>query len=133
MPIFIPKGSIMQWNSNAITEHNRSEISIDVERIEKSNRMANGMLRKWVVIDKRKFSCSWDMLPALTTKTVDGKWGGTAIETFYNTTPGVFTLIVQSSAGNQTYSVVFTGFDKTVVKRTGTTDLWDLSIEMEEV
>lgn len=123
----------MQWNGNLITEHNRSELDVDVERIETSNRMSNGTLRKWVVADKRTFSCSWDMLPAISAKTVDGKWGGVDIETFYNTTPGSFTLTITNTHGTQTYTVVFTDFSKTVQKRFGTSDWWNISITLEEV
>lgn len=123
----------MQFNGNLITEHKRSPVSVEVDRIETSNRMANGTLRKWVVADKRTFQVSWETLPALTAKTVDGKWGGIDIETFYNSTPGAFTLTLTNTHGVQTYTVVFTDFSKEIVKRVGTSDWWDLSITLEEV
>lgn len=131
--IYIPKGSIMKWNGNLITEHNRSEIAIGVERIETANRMENATLRKYVVADKRSFSCSWDNLPAVTAQTVDGKWGGIDIELFYNTTPGVFTLTVVNTSGEDTYNVVFSDFDKKITRRVGTSDFWSLSVALEEV
>jgi hypothetical protein len=46
-----------------LTEHNRSEISITPERIEQTQRMGNGSLRKFFVADKKQFSVSWRMLP----------------------------------------------------------------------
>jgi len=123
----------MRWNGNLITEHNRSALDVDVERIESSNRMSNGTLRKWVVADKRTFSCSWDLLPAISTKTVDGKWGGVDIETFYNSNPGSFTLTIVNTHATDTYTVVFTDFSKSVEKRLGTSDWWNVSITLEEV
>jgi hypothetical protein len=129
----MPKGSIMKWNGNSITEHNRSELNIGVNRIENSKRMANGTLRKYIIADKREFSCSWSMLPDATVGTVDGKWGGSAIETFYNTTPGAFTLTITNGAGVATnYTVMITEFSKVINKR-GKYDAWDIDITMEEV
>lgn len=131
--VYLPKGSLMKWAGNAITEHNRSELNISPKRIENSQRTAMGMLRKYVIADKREFSVSWKMLPDATSATVDKKWGGTAIENFYNTTPGVFTLTVTDGAGVATnYQVVFTDFSKVINKR-GKYDAWDIDVTLEEV
>lgn len=131
--VYMPKGSIMKWAGNAITEHNRSELNISPKRIETSKRMANGTLRKYVIADKREFSVSWDMIPDTTAATVDKKWGGNAIETFYNTTPGAFVLTVTDGAGVATdYTVVFTDFSKVINKR-GKYDAWDIDVTLEEV
>jgi hypothetical protein len=131
--INLPKGSLMKWNGNNITEHNRSELNISVKRIENSQRMANGTMRKYVVADKREFSCSWEMIPDATSKTVDGKWGGSAIESFYNTTSGSFVLTLTDGAGVvTTYNVMFTDFSKVINKR-GAYDAWNIDITLEEV
>jgi hypothetical protein len=131
--VYMPKGSIMKWNGNDITEHNRSELNIKVNRIETSQRMANGTLRKYIVADKREFSCSWNMVPNEDVSTVDGKWGGKSIETFYNANGGSFTLTVtHGDATTDTYTVVFTDFSKVINKR-GTYDAWDIDITLEEV
>lgn len=132
--VYLPKGSIMQWNGNKITEHNRSELDVTTERIKSSTRMANGTLREWVVATKRTFSASWDLVPADTAKTVDAAWGGKAMETFYNTTTGPFTLLITNGDGStQSYTVVFQDFDKNIVSRGGTTDAWNVSVTLEEV
>lgn len=124
---------LMRWSNNAITDHNRSALEVSVERIESKQRMANGTMRKYVIADKRTFSCSWEMLPATTAKTVDGFWGGTAIETFYNSTTGSFTLELTDGGGAvTTYTVMFTEFSKEIVKR-GSVDLWNVSVTLEEV
>ncbi len=47
-----PEGTTKIWNK--ITEHNRSDISISVERIEKAVRTSNGTLRKNHIADKRR-------------------------------------------------------------------------------
>lgn len=129
--------SIIEWEKNGEvlvpTEHNRSELSVDVERIESSDRMANGRLRKYHVTDKRSWSVSWDMLPAPTAETVDGKAGGLEMEQFYYSTPGEFLMHVKhaDSTLDETVRVVFTNFSKTHVRR-GKIDFWDLSVSVEE-
>jgi hypothetical protein len=124
---------LMRWNGNAVTDHNRQQLSIDVERIEKKQRMANGTLRKYIVADKRTFSTSWNMLPKLSSQTVDGFWGADDIEQFYNTVTGSFSLeISDGDAETYTYNVMFSDFSKNVVKR-GSVDFWEISVTMEQV
>lgn len=132
--VYLPKGSIMQWNGNKITEHNRSAFDMTPERFGTSQRMANTTLRTWTTGTKWTFTASWKMLPADTAKTVDGAWGGRAMETFYKATTGAFTLLITHGNGTtETFSVVFTDFDKSVTSRGGTTDAWDVSVTLEEV
>jgi hypothetical protein len=126
------KPRLMRWNGNSITDHNRAQLSIDVERIEKKQRMANGTMRKYIVADKRIFSTSWTMLPKLTSQTVDGFWGADAIESFYNTQTGYFTLELTDADGEvNDYTVMFSDFSKNIVKR-GSRDLWEINVSMEE-
>jgi hypothetical protein len=123
----------MRWNGNAITDHNRGQLNVDVERIEKKQRMANGTMRKYIVADKRTFGVQWNMLPKLTSQTVDGFWGGEDIESFYNTVPGPFSLEITDGDGEvYTYTVMFADFSKNVMKR-GSVDFWEISISLEEV
>lgn len=132
--MYLPLGSIMKWNGNSVTEHSRSELSVDVERIETSTRTALGYLRKWVVADKRTWSCSWENLPSKAAKTVDGKWAGEDIELFHQNNPGAFTLtIIDGSLIPQTYTVVFSEFSKVVAKRSPVSDLWNVNVTLEEV
>ena len=56
-----------------LTEHNRSPIQVDVERIDQSVRMANGTLRKLFIADKKSLSVSWSMVPSYSTMMVDGE------------------------------------------------------------
>lgn len=141
MPVvYLPKGSIMKWidpalpgTENAISEHNRKPVQVEVERIEKTHRMANGTMRKYVVADKRTFSTSWEGLPNVASKTVDGKWGADEIENFYNTITGPFTLKIIGGDGSvKTYTVMFTNFNKSIARR-GVYDFVDVDITLEEV
>jgi hypothetical protein len=131
MPLVLVQ--LMKWNGNAITEHNRKPLNIDVERIERAKRMANGQMRKYVVADKKTFSTSWDMLPKGVSFAVDGKWSGGAIESFYNSNKGSFTLEIKNiDETTESYTVMFTDFSKEITKR-GAQDFWSISVTMEEV
>lgn len=133
MAIIFAKPRLMRWNTNAITDHNRAPLEISNERIEKKQRMANATMRKYVVADKRTFSTSWEMVPKPTAKTVDGFWGGAAMEAFFYATPGAFTLEITDADGTITnYTVMFSNYDRTIEKR-GSVDFWNVSVTMEEV
>ncbi|AYB70899.1 hypothetical protein SEA_YABOI_62 [Streptomyces phage Yaboi] len=131
--MILPKPRLMRWNNNAITDHNRGELSLDVERIEKKQRMVDGTMRKYIVADKRTFSVSWQSLPHTAAYTVDGFWGANEIENFYNNTPGAFTLELSYGDGTvKTYSVMFSDFSASLVKR-GAYDMWEVSVTLEQV
>lgn len=132
-PLVFEKGALMQWNNNKISDHNRSKLSIGVERIETPKRMANGTRRTYVVADKRSFSVSWSDLPHIAAYTVDGFWGGQEIEAWYNTQVGPFTLKITNGDGTtKLYTVMMTNFSKDVTKR-GLYEFWDIDVEMVEV
>lgn len=132
MIVTFTRPRLMRWNGNAITDHNREALAIDIERIEKKQRMANGTLRKYIVADKRTFSTSWNMLPKVRQQTVDGFWGADDIENFYNTVTGSFSLELSDGDGEvNTYTVMFSDFSKNIVKR-GSVDFWEVSVAMEE-
>lgn len=135
-----PAGTVKTWNK--VTEHNRSDIAIAIDRIEKVTRTSNGTLRKNYIADKRKFSMSWTMLPSYRTLTVDGAWGAEDLRTFYlgDEGKGSFNIRInlaktgsdQTSSGYEEYTVVFGGCNFSVVKR-GLQPHWNVSIELEEV
>jgi len=132
-PIVFSKNALMEWNGKKVTDHNRSELEVDIDRIETAKRMANGTMRKYVVADKYKFSVSWDDLPHMKDWTVDGFWGGKEIEEFYKQNPGSFSLRITNGDGTQdVFQVMMTDFSKSIKKR-GVYDFWDIGVEMEEV
>lgn len=130
--MILPKGSIVSLSGNDLTEHNRGDISVDIERIENMKRMHDGTMRKIVLADKYKWSLSWSNVPNVDISTVDGKWGGKSIEAFYKATPGVFVLTVKESGVSTNYNAFITNFGKTVVKRGANLELWNMQLEMEE-
>jgi len=156
MPMILPRGSILSIEAidllaspagttktwNKVTEHNRSDLSVSIERIEKITRTSNGTLRKNYITDKRVFSASWTMLPSYRTLTVDGGWGAEDLRTFYLSNGGKESFNIrinlaksgtdQTSSGYEEYTVVFGGCNFSVVKR-GLQPHWTVSIELEEV
>lgn len=131
-----------------LTEHNRQPLSLNTERIESFQRMANGTLRKYFIADKLTLDVSWEMIPSFRNETVDGGWGAEDIKNFYESAAGrgafriklnptVFSyeLVEQSDgalADDYTYTMVFTSCDFTVLKR-GLQTFWSVNISLEEV
>lgn len=159
----------MSWKDNALiylrtngttyeklSDHNRSSLDEDIERIENKKRMADGTLRRYSVVKKRTFSVSWDLLPSSNAvagsfKTVDGGMAGEDLERINNTINVPMRMVLRrGSAINLTLptvtdaqlpyqdanfyicNVMITDFSKEVVKR-GKIDLWNVSLILEEV
>lgn len=152
----------MSWKENAllywdvegslkkVTDHNRSALSEEIERIENKKRMADGTLRRYSVAKKRTWSCSWDMLPSTNDiaggmTTADGGLAGEDIERIHNTVNTPFRMVLRrgSAKGIATVpavsddnfyivNVMISDYSKEVVKR-GKVDLWKISITLEEV
>lgn len=123
----------MEWDGNKITDHNRASLGVSTERIEESARMANGTMRKFIIADKRTFSCSWKDLPHDADYTVDGFWGKREIQNWYATKPGSFNLALHYGDGTtDNVTVMITKCDGSLSKR-GKYDFWDLDVELVEV
>lgn len=134
MPMTFVRPRLLRFNGKAITDHNRSELGVSVERIETRNRMANGTLRKYFVADKHTFTVSWTDIPNLASQTVDGFWSGREMNNFYLTNVGPFTLGVTGRDGvERNYTVVFTDFSYSIKKRFAQWEIWDVQATMEEV
>lgn len=137
--------SIMFWNDGTtfrkVTDHGRSPLSVDVERLERMQQMVNGTRRRYTVAKKRTWSCSWENLPSTNSRsgaggmaTVDGGFSGEQIEEFHNTTDGAFQMQLRRGDGTvETVTVMITEFSKEVVKRGPRVDLWNMSITLQEV
>ena len=125
-----------------LSEHNRSEIGISIQRIEQSQRMANGSLRKFFVADKKQFSVSWNMLPGSRIYTIDNEWGALDLIEFYNISEGQSTFDIrlnfaktgtnQESSGYEPYTVSCTSFNATLVRR-GEIPFYNIFMSMEQV
>jgi len=116
-----PAGKI--WNK--VSEHNRSDLEVGMERIEQSKRMSNGTLRKFFIADKKSFSTSWTMLPSYRTLTVEGAWFNIKINLAKSGTD-------QTASGYESYTVMFRECSFNIIKR-GLQPFWNVSISMEEV
>lgn len=152
--------ALMFWMDGAtlvkVSDHGRSPMSENVERIENKTRMADGTLRRYSVAKKRSWSCSWDNLPSTNAvvgglKTVDGGLAGRDLESFHNRIDGSFRMVLRRGSAKDRalpvvadsalpYSddyfyivkVMITDFSKDVTKR-GKVDLWNVDITLEEV
>lgn len=159
----------MSWKENSLvylmtspntyeklSDHNRSSLQEDIERIENKKRMADGTLRRYSVVKKRTFSCSWDLLPSSNSivgslKTVDGGLAGEDLERIHDTINTPMRMILRrgsakgltapvvtdaqlpySDSNFYICNVMISDFSKEVVKR-GKVDLWNVSLTLEEV
>ena len=158
-PLSLPVGSVLYFDtgSNATTptwtklsEHNRAAINLDLNRIEKTQRMSNGSLRKIWIADKKEISTSWTALPTYSSLTVDGGYGAADIKAFYLTTgKGTFKIKISYNgvaARDEIVLASFTSCTFSISKRNirdaapkpGVTppdaqEFWDVSISLEEV
>jgi hypothetical protein len=117
---------------------------MDIMRIEKTQRMSNGSLRKIFIADKDTLAVSWTQLPSYSDMTADGNWGAMNIKEFYESVgQGVVKVKVSPNgvAGREkqmTMSFTSASFimTKRNVKMNGITtpqEFWDVSITLEEV
>lgn len=152
---------IMTWKIGntiyKVSDHNRSSLKEDVDRIENKTRMADGTLRRYVVAKKRTWSCSWENLPSRNVegglKTADGHMTGEQLQEIARTQDGPFRLILRNGSARgvlaepnpsdtalpysddnfYVVNVMISDFSKEVVKRGVKTDLWNVDISLEEV
>lgn len=130
----LPRGSALTINSVQWTEHGRDSLSVNQQRIERSQRMVGGTLRKNYVTDKATISASWT--DVFSTGVFDGKLGAKGMKDFYesSTGRGAFSVVVAYDGSETSYTMVFTSFSYQVSKRSGAGfDFVNVSIELEEV
>ena len=152
-PLTLPVGSVLYFdtgtdavtpNWNKLSEHNRAAINIDLNRIEKTQRMSNGSLRKIWIADKKEVSTSWSTLPTYSTLTVDGGMGAEDIKSFYlNKGKGTIKIKISYNAVAARDEIVVASFtsctfsiSKRNVKSSATSvpqEFWDVSLSLEEV
>jgi len=149
--IYLPVGSLIYLNTTLkLSEHNRQPVSITPNRIEKTQRMSNGTMRKFFVADKKSINVSWSMLPSFSTFTVDGGYGAMDIKAFYEGTAAKasgalsgrssFDVLLSYGGTTETLTMIFTSCSFELVKRnvkqvSGDTaqEFWNVSLSMEEV
>lgn len=152
-PLTLPVGSILYFDTGTddvtptwtkLSEHNRSPVNIDVDRIEKTQRMSNGSLRKIWIADKKNISSSWNSFPTYSTMTVDGGMGAEDIRAFYlNKGKGTFKVKISYNAvstRDEIFLASFTSCTFSISKRNVKSssasvpqEFWDVSLSLEEV
>lgn len=133
--------TIMYWHNGStfvrVTDHNRSPLVQDIERIERKQRMVDGTLRRHTVAKKRTWSTSWEMVPSTNSAgmtTADGGMAGEDIEAFHDSNDGQFQMQLRKGNGTiTTVTVMFSEYSREVVKRGPNTDLWNMNVTLEEV
>ena len=144
--ITLPVGSLIKFNDVALSEHNRNPVGIGYNRIEKSQRMSNGTLRRFFIADKKTISVSWNMLPSYANYTADGGYGALDLKTFYESVAqSTFNVKLKTStltgSTDNSFTMVFSSFSCELVKRNiknSSSDLypqefWTVSLSLEEV
>lgn len=99
-----------------ITDDNRQPIKIAYEVIEKTSRMADGTLRRYVVARKHKITASWQNTWSNTANTTDGNKGGSWLKSFYeaNAFVPIYVRLTIASVNTQNISTT-SGFTPTEV------------------
>jgi len=135
-----------------LSDDNRSDLQVSIERIEYKKRMINGRMRSYHVADKRSYSVSWQALPSLNTYTSErpGKsvaWAaGKEMLEWYKAHPDSFWMLLvydtpdEEGSGNiplkyqiEKRNVFFESFSYNIVTRGTLHDHWDLSMSLVEV
>jgi hypothetical protein len=152
-PLTLPVGSVLYFDTGTdpaaptwtkMSEHNRAPINLDFNRIEKTQRMSNGSLRKIWIADKKEISSSWIALPTYSTLTVDAGMGAVDLRSFYmNKGKGTFKIKISYNAvesRDEIITVSFTSCTFSISKRNVKSSLasvpqefWDVSLSLEEV
>jgi hypothetical protein len=157
---YFPTGQ--EWQDFIIlSDHNRQSMSISKERIENRMRMVNGNMRSYHTADKNTIEISWENLPSrafsedpafnssgkitnlsATSHTADNGAGGSDLLRWYEDHPGPFYVLLsydKTGSGNMArytdvMQVFFSSFNYTISTRgKDLFDMWDISINLEEV
>lgn len=137
-----------------LSDHSRSPLAVNYEIIEKTSRMADGTMRRYVVGKKNKFSCQWSLLPTIRSEVADGKADARDMKEFYDRycySPLSLDLYYMTNATErgravvpadrnndanhykETKNVFWTSFTFDVVKRLRNFDYWNLTAEFTEI
>lgn len=149
-----------QWNIGQtagsdylyLTDDNRSDLQVSLQRIEYKKRMINGRMRAYHVADKKTFGVNWRDLPSDRSHISEVRFGGTLnawgssqeMLTWYKEHTNSFYLILvydTPEAGNSVpinysleyYNVFFDDFSYTINKRGPQNDFWSISMTLVEV
>lgn len=126
-----------------LSDHSRSPLSVKYDMIEKSQRMADGTLRKYIISKKKVYTCEWTMLPTIRSQVADGKADARDLKDFYELNcykPIDMTMYFSRNFAErndvgytQSVGVFWSSFTFNVVKRYKNFDYWDITAEFTEI
>lgn len=136
-----------------LSDDNRSDLQVSVDRIEYKRRMINGRMRSYHVADKRSYSVSWQSFPSSNLYISENKnsysaaWAaGQEIVNWYNAHPDSFWMLLVYDTPNpqgsgsiplkyeiEKRNVFFESFSYNVITRGTLHDHWDMSMSLVEV
>lgn len=126
--------SAIEINGTPLTDHNRSGISIDTNRLVNDIRTQFGDLRRYYRADKKTFSVSWSMIPQDSEYTVDRNLGAEDMVALFESLTGVVDLTIYYDFGEeQKYNVVINTYSSELLKRWLPYRFYEVSLEMEQV
>jgi hypothetical protein len=113
-----------------LSDHNRSDISFNTNRLENKKRMVNGHMRSYHIADKMEISFSYNLLPSrsfsgsqsftasgqyiddLIEYTADGGAGGAELLEWYSNNPGSFYMFLSYDKPQNFSLNVYENLDK---------------------
>lgn len=124
-----------------LSDHSRSGLSVSYENIENFQRMANGTARKYVIAKKKTLTCSWSMLPTITSMVADGNADAKTMKAFYekycnNSITATLHYGRNSdttTAYTESIKVFWAEFSYDVVKRFRDFDYWNVTADFVEI
>jgi hypothetical protein len=126
-----------------LSDHSRSPLSVSYDVLSKSDRMADGTLKRYVVARKKIIQCQWSMLPTIRSQVADGNADARDMKEFYESNlyrPMSMTLYYNRNTAErsgaayaETLSVYWNNFTFDVVKRYKNFDYWNVTAEFLEI
>lgn len=126
-----------------LSDHSRSPLSVTYDVLSKSERMADGTLKRYVISRKKIIQCQWAMLPTIRGQVVDNNADARDMKEFYES--NMFKSMTMSLYYNrndaerasaaylETLSVYWNNFTFDVVKRYKNFDYWNVTAEFVEI
>jgi coproporphyrinogen III oxidase len=142
MAMTFPARSILSLDGVFLSEHSRSPLTVEFEKIENANRTVNGRLRVYEIANKHKLNVDWEWIPSKSQYTVDGYAGGVELNSLY-LLGGVKTVEIwtdsEAAKSSLAPTVSFDGrinsFNYSIEKRNVGGiffDYWNISMSVEE-
>lgn len=126
-----------------LSDHSRSPLSITYDVLSKSERMADGTLKRYVIARKKIIQCQWSMLPTIRSQVADSNADARDMKEFYES--NLFKSMTMSLYYNrnhteraggaylETVPVYWNNFTFDVVKRYKDFDYWNVTAEFLEI